>query len=546
MKIRIVEAKRFASFSRAMFVLFLAALFASGSIRFGAQAANGSLDLTFGAGGKAITDFGGSEQGFAIAIQPDGKIIQAGSTKSSDDDFALARYLVDGTLDPSFGAGGKVITAFSSGDDQIQSLALQTDGKIIAAGQFFNFASRGFDFAIARYNPNGALDTSFGGSGKVGVDMGAPTDVANAVAFQPDGKIVVAGYVNSIVGNPPNTPNFGLIRLNSDGSLDNSFGIRGKLVTNFGGGDVARSLSIQSDGRIIAVGSRNTGPSQNDIAVARYNSNGSLDSGFGAGGTVISDFGYNEVATAAVIDFDGKLLVGCSVGIPPLSLPNYFGLVRYNMDGSLDASFGTGGLAFTPNPLVMEAFGIALIASGKIVLAGRAVDFANIFDFALARYNSDGSLDTSFGTGGMALADFAGRKDTARAVALEPDGRLVVGGDTFNDFSGPGDFALARYNLSEFDACLSDQTTGYFIQVDSSTGEYFFYACDRVKLGGRGTITRKGCYITLTHNATNGRVLVKINACTNKATATVQVFSEGRIYTIIDNYIRDSLCVCRN
>lgn len=215
---------------RKLLALTLVALLSCWTVANRTQADAGDLDQTFGTGGRVNTDFMNSfDFAFALAVQPDGKIIAAGESVS---DFALARYNTDGSLDASFGAGGKVTTDFSDTPTLIRDLALQPDGKIIAIGDVNNQTSTSFDFALARYNSDGSLDTTFGKGGKVTTDFGNNSaDIGIAVALQSDGKIVVTGLVSR--NGAPTTQHFGLARYNSDGSLDLSFANGGKTSTEF-------------------------------------------------------------------------------------------------------------------------------------------------------------------------------------------------------------------------------------------------------------------------------------------------------------------------
>ena len=214
-----------------------------------AQAAPGDLDLTFSGDGKQTTDFGfGVASAAATVRQPDGKIIAVGADEGhAGSNFALARYNADGTLDTSFSGDGKQTTEFG-GEDRATAVALQGDGKIVAVGEgggsFFLP-----DFALARYNPNGSLDTSFSGDGKQTTDFGGPDgDGATGVAIQGDGKIVAVGYGGT-------QRDFVVARYDPNGSLDTSFG-SGPQTTDFGGSDVARGVAIQSDGKIVVGGPR--------------------------------------------------------------------------------------------------------------------------------------------------------------------------------------------------------------------------------------------------------------------------------------------------
>jgi uncharacterized delta-60 repeat protein len=249
-----------------------------------ASAAAGDLDGIFGTGGTVTTDFAGNgDEARAVALQPDGKIVAAGGALGASVDFALARYRPDGTLDTAFGTGGKVTTDFGSGE-QAYAVAVQPDGKIVAAGG----AVTGFE--LARYNADGSLDGTFGAGGKVTTrfGLGLPFTRAHAIVLQPDGKIVVAGTATSAtVGD------FGLARYNPDGTLDASFGAGGKVTTDIRGtdsSDFAWAVTLQPDGKLVVAGST-AGPTGDAFALARYTPSGNLDGTFGSGGKVITGFG---------------------------------------------------------------------------------------------------------------------------------------------------------------------------------------------------------------------------------------------------------------
>jgi uncharacterized delta-60 repeat protein len=256
---------------------------ADGSLDFGVARfnTNGSFDASFGSGGKVTTNFGGTySAGYGVARAPDGKIVVAGIKEfvgsGFDYDFAVARYNSDGSLDTSFGAGGKVTTDFASTDDIPYTVTVQADGKIVAAG--ITDPGAASNFGLVRYNLDGSLDASFGSGGKVVTDFGANFEAANSVTMQADGKIVVAGFTFLGTFNV----DFALARYNSDGSLDTSFGIGGKVTTSFGSNEDAISVVIQPDGKILVGGSTSGGPGTGaDFALVRYNSDGSLDTSFG-------------------------------------------------------------------------------------------------------------------------------------------------------------------------------------------------------------------------------------------------------------------------
>ncbi len=389
----------------------------------------GSLDPTFDNDGSLTTDFGTiNDQAFAVAVQPDGKIIAAGS---GGDNFALARYNSNGSLDTSFDIDGKVTTNFGSIIARAQAIVLQPDGKIVVAG---STTSNQSDFALARYNPDGSLDTSFDTDGKVTTDFLAKDDVAEAVALQSDGKIVVAGFATV----PGNIRKFALARYNPNGSLDTSFETDGKVIPAFGSGnETAHAVAVQTDGKIVAAGIANQ-----DFALVRLNQDGTLDTSFDTDGKVTTDFdsGFDQ-AYAIALQPDGKII---ATGRAIIGSTTDFALARYNSNGSLDTSFDTDGKVTTPFGSSNEnAQAIALQADGKIVVAGYAA--LNSFDIALARYNPNGSLDTSFDIDGKVTFDSG--SDFAFGVAVQPDGKIVVAGSLQIGFDPVlnSDFRLIRY-----------------------------------------------------------------------------------------------------
>ncbi|MGD2205983.1 MAG: hypothetical protein PVH17_04310, partial [Anaerolineae bacterium] len=270
--------------------------------------ADGSLDTSFDGDGKVTTDFGGGDVGSALVLQPDGKLVAAGESR---DNFALARYNADGSLDTSFDGDGKVTTDFG-GIDEVMAIVLQPDGKLVVAGfsGSDSTSDRNYDFALARYNADGSLDSSFDGDGKVTTDFGADSDLGRALVLQPDGKLVVAGESRN---------NFALARYNADGSLDSSFDGDGKVTTDFGGGDRGRALVLQPDGKLVVAG-----VSRNNFALARYNADGSLDPSFDGDGKATIDFGDYAYGSALVRQSDGTLFVaGSSSG--DFALAQFFG-----------------------------------------------------------------------------------------------------------------------------------------------------------------------------------------------------------------------------
>ncbi len=410
-------------------------LLAAGS----AQAAPGDLDPSFGTGGKVTTAIGASsaDVAYAVALQSDGKIVAAGySSNGANDDFALARYNTDGTLDTGFGTGGKVTTAIGSGDDRAYAVALQADGKIVAAG------SSSSDFALARYNTDGSLDSSFGTGGKVTTAIGPGNDVAYGVALQADGKIVAAGSSSG---------DFALARYNTDGTLDTGFGTGGKVTTAIGSSDdEATAVALQADGKIVAAGYSYNGANY-DFTLARYNTDGLPDTGFFGSGKETTAIGSgSDIANALALQADGKIV---AAGYSSNGAYNRFALVRYNANGVLDTVFDTVAIGSGSD----FGYAVALQADGKIVAAGSSYNGVN-YDFALARYNANGSLDAGFGTGGKVTTAIGSFTDFAYAVALQADGKIVAAGSSSNGAND--DFALVRYLGSTLTVAKSGSGSG--------------------------------------------------------------------------------------
>jgi len=404
-----------------------------------AAAAPGQLDPSFGGDGKVTTDFNSQAGANALALQ-DGKLVAAGfGWNGSTVDFALARYRQDGTLDRSFGTGGRVTTDFGAGE-QATALVVQPDGKLVAAG----FASNdtGGDFALARYRPNGTLDPTFGTGGKVTTDFAGGADGAMALVVQADGKLVVAG--SATVGT---NGNFALARLRPNGTLDPTFGTGGIVIVDIGGSFDQINALVAKDGRVVAAGFTFADDfASGNFALARFRPNGTLDPTFGTGGTVTTDVAGSFDEADALILQDGKLIAG---GTSFTGTTSDFALARYRSNGTLDPTFGTGGTVTTDiSGGVLggdDLINALVIQDGRLVAAGFAFtgESSTGFDFALARYRLDGTLDPAFGTGGKVTTDFGRGEDRAEALVAQDD-RLVAAGSTIGASAGQR-FALARY-----------------------------------------------------------------------------------------------------
>lgn len=401
----------------------------------------GSLDTTFGTAGVNVTDFDGRDDyATAAAVQNDGRVIVAGYAPGATGEgqvFALTRLTHDGATDPSF-AGGKLKVNFGAGNDQAYALAVQNDGRIIAAG--FADVAGTRDFAAVRLNADGTLDSSFGSGGLVTVPVGSGVDAAYAVAVQPDGKILLGGQSNT---GGASGVDFALVRLNANGTLDGSFGSGGKVTTTLAVGSATDSIYAlgTEGGKITAVGG------ETDFMLARYNADGSLDTSFSGDGKVSGLFG-STVGRARALAF--TTVAGQSRLVVVGNANNNTALARLNLDGSLDTAFaGSGKVTRAVHATAWdEAAAVAVQADGKLMLGGWAQDDTTTANFTALRYLADGTPDTGFDGDGLVVHALtnAGKNDAGRALALQPDPRIpatriIVAGERVPGFS---DFAAIR------------------------------------------------------------------------------------------------------
>jgi len=403
--------------------------------------APGDLDATFGNGGKVITALStDGDRANDVAIQADGKIVVLGSVNigsNSENQYTLTRYNVDGTLDTTFGNDGKVMTQIEHTFSSEGSLIISPNGNILITGSV-NSTSGGYvDFLLAQFNADGTPTSSFGNNGVITTAVGTWTDKANSIALQADGKIILGGdYRNT----ESDSRDFALVRYNANGSLDGSFGDGGKVATELGGDfDIIESVAVLPNGKILAGGYIQEN-SSSKFALVRYNSDGSLDNNFGDGGKVVTSIKNSlyENAFTMAVQADGKVILAGRAG-------SDFALVRYNNDGSMDSQFGNGGIVTTDVVGGSSISKIMIQPDGKIVGVANINDYtqtSNTWDFAVVRYNRDGSLDNSFGDNGIALTDIGGGDDRANSVALQSDGKIVVVGEA------NGDSAIARYQVN--------------------------------------------------------------------------------------------------
>jgi uncharacterized delta-60 repeat protein len=443
------------------------------SVASGSLPQQGVPDPTFGLAGQLTTDVAGAwDRAEDVAVHPDGRIVAVGAVYRGDAtsyDFGIVRYLPSGALDTSFGAGGRVFTDFGVSPGQLGSpnipaaVALQPDGRMIVVGHVWSNSAKGF--ALARYQFDGSLDSTFGDGGRVVTDIQGRHGVATSVAIHPSGDIYVGGYTE--IGST--WEDFVLARYHADGSLDTSFGNAGSVVTDFADAtrcfqsdclDRPEAIALGRNGRVILAGwSRENATSREVLALAAYNSGGTADATFGSNGRVVTDIhsdGMQDRANDVAIQPDGYIVVaGMSQARVPTGQAFDVAVARFTTAGTLDPSFGAGGVMttdFASNDDSGEA--LLLQPDGRILVAGTTAS-PPPRRFALLRYTVHGHLDPTFGNGGAVRTGFSNLA-YATSAALAPEGKAVLLGSVITDWGGVGDgsgdthdFALARYIVGD-------------------------------------------------------------------------------------------------
>jgi uncharacterized delta-60 repeat protein len=455
----------------------------------------GSLDPTFGTAGKTTIDFGlTAESATAVAIQADGRIVAVGST--GDGNIAVARFRPNGLPDFTFGGGDGKVTFDVGGEDFATSVAIQRDGKIVIGGYTDANDPGNNDFLAARVLADGSgLDTSFAtvGATTIAYDFGGDfDDRAYSVAIQGDGKIVLGGYDQFAA----NDYDFAIVRLETNGTLDTTFGfLGGGDFYFFDAGppglfaDKSQALSIQTNGQILLAGSVQVSATGTDIGVVKIYQDGTTDAGFGAGGYLQLTFNPDGTdmaqATSLAIQPNGDIV---GVGSLQISGTDNFDMFAFRISsrtGEPDDTFGNdletfAGATVIPfdlgGTLADRATGVKLQPDGKIVIAGTVEVSDTESDFALVRLNADGTYDSTFDVDGKLTIDFGGN-DSGNALAIGPNGRIVIAGEG----GAAGGFALARV------IATVEEPRGVAISGDTNGAAVTFnpnYATKQLEPGG--------------------------------------------------------------
>jgi uncharacterized delta-60 repeat protein len=425
---RKIEMKKFALSILSGFILL------SLTIVNASPASAQGLDSSFGSGGKIEANFGVTVAPSDAALQPDGKIVVVGTTDNfqiANQVFGVARFLPNGSLDSTFGNGGAAMTAFTNFINVPNAVVIQPDGKIVVAGEMQSSDGSIDRFAVARFNPNGTLDTTFGSGGQVAPEFfsftfGGVREAANAILLQPDNKIIVAGVAVQGARRPANTA---LARLNPNGTLDRTFGNGGTVAVNAIG--TVTAIALLSNGQILAL---------NDVGgIAQFDSRGNLAPSV-TSGTIVAAANNGRSA----FESNGRFVIaGGAVGATRRDID--VTVISFNPTGSIDHTFNSPVFDFGLEDVVFAnlAQAIAIAPNGKILVGGISFNSSESV-FGLARLNTNGSLDASFGNGGVLTTKFRGT-DQISSIVIQPDGKIIAIGQAFDSNTGQGNLALARY-----------------------------------------------------------------------------------------------------
>jgi len=421
---------------RAGILLALYAIVASPSV---ADASSGALDPDFGSGGTLSLPIGAqAEEAFGVALQPDGRIVVAGYAVESKTRFAVARLLDDGTPDPEFNTSGKLTFPIGTVHDSAQALVLQEDGGIVLGG--YSRTGGTDDFALARILPAGTLDPDFGTGGKVVTRIVTRDDRIRALQIDSEGRILAAGYARNSANR-----DVALARYLDDGSLDETFGDAGTVVLPIGtGNDEAAAIALRPDGRIVVGGHAGDG-SQHDMLVLQLTADGDPDVSFNGTGWVRIGFdGGDSFGHALLLQADGGAIV---VGTTRIGTADRLAMARITDTGELDGAFGAGGKVTTAIGAVSVGQAILQYSPGSLLVGGKGRDGGK-YNFAVAHYRNDGSLIPRFAGVGFAMYPIGSQSDEVRAMALQEDGKVVLAGGTRS--SNNLNFGVARVHV---DSC---------------------------------------------------------------------------------------------
>ena len=455
---------------------------------------SGSLDSSFNGDGTDEWDFGANslEIAYSSLLQPDGTFLIAGwSTLNIQPDYAVIRYTASGERDTTFGVNGFVLKDYIGTADRCQALTTQPDGKILLVGSTDINAKS--DFSVLRLNTDGSPDSTFGQNGWVITDMGTEYEFANTVAVQPDGKIILAGRVAEGFFS-----DFAMVRYTPDGKIDSLFGNNGMVITNLKEEDAVNDIIIQPDGKIILAGFSSVS-AKGDFALVRYNPDGTPDKFFGDGGKSLTDLeGANDsdFINEVVLLQDGRILAAGNANNNNLEFTSDAGMVMYMPDGSLDETFGTNGIVIKSFGSKTNIEGLAVQPDGKILLCGTSDLVFGQNQWLVTRFFSDGSIDTTFGSYGIVTTPMGGNNTFPNGIYVQPDTRILVGGSA--GISPNFNFAAARY-IADFQlsstvselSCYNANDGSITIHAEGGIAPYIF------SIDGGGSIQAENTFSNL-------------------------------------------------
>lgn len=442
---------------------------------FSASGAPGDLNTAFGTGGKVITAISSDDDAITdMVAQPDGKILTCGTSlkfaSSLPAKLVLARYLTTGALDSSFGSAGKVILSLGAPNIQDCALTLQPDGKVLVCAPYTSSVSTGIRFGLFRYNSNGTPDASFGTGGKVEVYFTATATASDDsypldVHVTPVGKIWVVGETDVNADT-----DIAIARFNSNGTLDTTFDGDGKKTIDLGYDDYAANFAVASDGGLAIAGHSFGGPNSQDFRVLRLDVDGNPVGSFGTNGLVYSAIGVADFPRDIIMQSDGKILVTGDSN----SGGSRMVVVRYTTGGVLDSTFGTSGIArtylgFTSS--TSQGLGLALQADGSLYVTGYVDPSTGDRDMVVAKYSSSGVLDTTFDADGIVRVAM-GADTSAEAMTISESGRITLGGWVYKPAGPDTDFALAQLEGVPAPDLSVEQPTGTTLTNGGNTVDY--------------------------------------------------------------------------
>jgi uncharacterized delta-60 repeat protein len=416
---------------------------------------NGTLDTSFDSDGHRTPSLGTAgncpDDAFrSVVVQSDGRIVAVGYANTPKTNVSVARFNTDGSFDTTFSDDGRLATAIGSQSDIAEDVHVHSDGRILV-GAFSDGGTSGvsqLNFAAVRYTSTGALDTSFAGDG-IGVYDFSGNDTLDAMAVDASGRLLLAGY--SYVAGQFEDPLIAVARVATVGELDITFNGSGTFFKPLQGSsvDLAAGIAQQSVGanarKLVVVGSTDVG-SQTDVGLVRYTTGGALDTSFsGDGKATADDANRNDAPEAVLVQPDDRILVvGSSYGTSGAPRAT---IMRFNANSGLDTGFDSDGIAaLTVGTNANQWNAVALQPDGRIVVGGTVSDSSANWDLFLGRYNTDGSLDTSFDADGRVRLSLGPSFDQIQAVAVQPDGKIVAGGYTF--VGQAQHFAVVRFNAN--------------------------------------------------------------------------------------------------